>query len=144
MREIKFRARRVFIPNEWVYGSLLTDYKSHNHDNRKITAIAYFDGFQRIAEVIPETVGQFTGLSDKNGKEIYEGDIVEFTAYTKFREQSENRTKVVTYSCEPNGRVGFTPMVWHTDVEDGYYNYEIENIRIIGNVHENPELLEEK
>jgi len=35
-------------------------------------------------------------------------------------------------------------MVWQTDVEDDYYNYEIENIRIIGNIYENPELLEDK
>lgn len=87
---------------------------------------------------------QFTGLHDRNGKEIYEGDVVEFTAYTRFHEHSEDRTEVVIYSCDPNGRVGFTPMVWHTDVEDGHYNYEIENIRVIGNIYANPELIGEQ
>ena len=144
MREIKFRGKQLG-SGEWVYGHFI---KTKNHkDNCYISQGDPYNDMgmmQGFVNVDPETVGQFTGLKDNNGKEIYEGDIVEFTAYTKFREQSENRTEVVTYSCKPNGRVGFTPMVWHTDVEDDYYNYEIENIRVIGNVHENPELLEGK
>jgi len=144
MREIKFRGKQLG-SGEWVYGHFI---KTKNHkDNCYISQGDPYNDMgmmQGFVNVDPETVGQSTGLKDNNGKEIYEGDIVEFTAYTAFREQSENRTEVVTYSCEPNGRVGFTPMVWQTDVEDDYYNYEIENIRIIGNIYENPELLEDK
>jgi len=139
MREIKFRAWHI---TSGMATFTMNDLYNFEAEGARKSYVCFPDG--DIHKLDDVEVMQFTGLHDKNGKEIYEGDIVEFTAYTKFREQSENRTKVVTYSCEPNGRVGFTPMVWHTDVEDDYYNYEIENIRIIGNIYENPELLEDK
>jgi len=139
MREIKFRAWHI---TSGMATFTMNDLYNFEAEGARKSYVCFPDG--DIHKLDDVEVMQFTGLHDKNGKEIYEGDIVEFTAYTAFREQSENRTEVVTYSCEPNGRVGFTPMVWHTDVEDDYYNYEIENIRIIGNIYENPELLEDK
>ena len=66
MREIKFRGQRVD-NGEWLYGDLMT------YDNDYVICDVDDGGYLPI---IRETVGQFTGLLDKNGQEIYEGDIV--------------------------------------------------------------------
>ena len=73
MREIKFRGKRLD-NGEWIYGSLLV---SHFKDDKKERYfITQFSGNYTFEhEVDPNTVGQFTGLRDKNGRDIWEGDI---------------------------------------------------------------------
>lgn len=138
MREIKFRA--------W-------DKKQKRWANLQLSEMEFTrDGLLRVGETIEYgthaefndfELMQYTGLKDKNGKEIYEGDIVRYKEFERFRDSESVHVSVVEYYCEPNNRVGFAPMVWHTKVEDGYYNSELEDYEVIGNIYEHEHLLTE-
>lgn len=85
--------------------------------------------------VIPETVGQCTGLKDKNGKLIFEGDIVKDSDSGLFGE--------VIFATAADGFDGMTGFMVD-DVDDGFQNYNgfWLLVKIIGNIHDNPELLQ--
>ena len=120
MREIKFRGMEVF-DKKWVYGWLAniaaTSDKRNNKGWRIIENIS--DG-NVYTPVIPDTVGEFAGLSDINGKEIYEGDIV-LIPYNHIG------NIVVSYK---NGRYNISQYKW----DEG---------EVIGNIYENPEMVKE-
>lgn len=90
--------------------------------------------------VIPETIGQFTGLTDKNGKKIFEGDIVNYqnTDGIKFNGVALTIIGKVVYN-EKNASFA---VCGKDEIGAKHYDYfPIKNIENIGNIHDNPELL---
>jgi uncharacterized phage protein (TIGR01671 family) len=80
-----------------------------------------------------------SGLKDINGNWIYAGDIVQYSITTHCSEtEAEQYIKVVMFK---DGQ--FYPRPVTFDCEDKYYSYELDNIKVIGNIHENPELIKE-
>ena len=134
MRTIKFRGKRKD-NGEWVYGSLL--------QCDRYTDIWYQDNecFRNRVEVEPETVGQFVGICDKNGKEIYEGDIVH-GPIVFLKEQLYHEGAIVWGNCGSTTS-GFNIKISH--LIECYVSIDakkLTNMEVIGNIHDNPELIE--
>ena len=124
MREILFRGKRVD-NGEWVYGFPYETYR--NCHSREVIACPPNEfGQGKYIEVVRGTLSQFIGLADKNGRKIFEGDIVEY---------KEENGEIVYDTETAMYIVSFD--TWCTDF-DHIYSREIE---IIGNIHDNPELL---
>lgn len=134
MREILFRGKRVD-NGEWAYGSLILEKNAF--DERLILAIiSDADGNETL--VNPETVGQFTGLTDKNGAKIFEGDIIEGDLEDNLDLGAKWRSVVVM------GKFG-----WLADDPTGSAptpldEFDIKEGEVIGNIHDNPELMEKE
>jgi hypothetical protein len=122
MREIKFRGKAI--TGIWVYGGMVVK----NYGTYIINEDFPYDD---ECKVIPETAGQYAGLHDKNGKEIYEGDIL-FNGFGRICEIIWFQPQAC-FDAKPLTSAGtsfaFIPNNWHC-------------CEVIGNIYENPELLE--
>lgn len=137
MREILFRGKRKD-NGKWAYGYLYIrndgQYEISFYDK-------YFDSERFTYDVIPETVGQYTGITDDNGKKIFEGDIL---GVTNDDPDYDYITKVYfecnTLCVDVEGQdydytsIGFAVEIWDN---------ECDRVEVIGNIHDNPELLKE-
>ena len=143
MCEILFRGKRTD-NGEWVEGFYSAE--EYNLNSRKIEHIPHIQVIGKCVSlgVIPQTVGQYTGLTDKNGRKIFEGDIVRLTD-----EHNEMEWTAVVVFGNPNGDYNWgwqlnaieefdgnkDILLWVDMEESGAY------CEIIGNIYDNPELM---
>ena len=131
MREILFRGKRTN-NGEWIEGSLCATIPS----DEDFYTISYFDfeGYYVEEKVIPKTVGQYTGLTDKNDKKIFEDDIV----YCKSR--LDNANMVVIFECG-QFRMILSENYHSYQTNSGFYDINCFDKEVIGNIYDTPELL---
>ena len=149
-REILFRGKRVSNGN-WIEGYFVL--LAINEGLKHAIHTGADEGRFILFEVIPDTVGQFTGLCDKNGNKIFEGDIVKVT-YTEQRQyqgvsyQDEHSCVEEVIYNEKSACFMLKIMCEDVPLYRPLHNFgslaNIKELEVIGNIYDNPELLEEK
>ena len=142
MREYKFRGKNKNT-GKWVYGYYFKDFNGKSYIINTLQKMQNADTSNVWIEVIEETIGQYTGLKDKNGKETYEGDVVLIDAYT-YTEPEFSEEYLVEYN-ELLGMWELKNLEDNKDIKtfedlNGWYKLDI---KLLGNKWDNPELLEE-
>lgn len=122
-REIKFRGKSIHT-DKWHYGDLFRPNEN--------TSFIYEKG---TAGILCSHIGQFTGLLDKNGKEIYEGDIIKTKRYGVVHGQSNTQGADLFRVVYKNAQFYIDNKLRHFYLQDSRCN------EVIGNIYDNPELL---
>lgn len=127
MREIKFRG--LGVDGKWWYGES-SPTKEFRHVN-----LATFFANAHAGAIRPETIGEWTGLKDKNGKEIYEGDVLSGYVPSSEGEVDFEYAKVV-----------FKNGCFKANIGNYYFPclYETASLEVIGNIYDDGHLLKEK
>ena len=128
MRTIKFRGKDIET-GEWIYGDLVRSADMERCAILVNDRLSYDE-----CEVIPNSIGQFTGLYDKNGNEIYESDILRVSDFTNVVCEFRHGAFGYIYCNE------FHPFAGNTNYTFNPKNAD-ENFEVVGNIHDNPELL---
>lgn len=123
MREILFRGK---FGNEWKYGFLSIEPKG------LVIKEPYKNESSNMWHIDADTVGQYTGLTDKNGTKIFEGDIIDFLYRSGYDDYG-----IVQYDADET-EFGF---VYNSIYEGLGRHYRSEDIEVIGNIFDNPELV---
>lgn len=135
MREILFKAKRIE-DDEWVEGYY---QKRHNFLENEEHLIFYVDSHTvwEYVEIVPETLCQFTGLCDKNGKKIWENDIL-------MAHLDESYPEDAAYETVEWGVAGW--VAHETGSMDREYlgEFDLEHYEVVGNIFDQPELLQEE
>ena len=138
MREILFRGKQED-NGEWVYGAYYhqTEFYGDDCDYHYIISSCdeLEDNMMCFDGVIPETVGQYTGLTDKNGKRIFEGDIID---------TPDRLIKVVWFERNAQFDLNFIKYAHDKKIINfkGIEMRDLKEYEVIGNIHDNPELIE--
>ena len=133
MREILFKAKRID-NGEWVVGQYVnTCYPGNNKETGRFIVV-YPNEYH---EIYTSTICQFTGLCDKNGKKIWENDIL-------MAHLDESYPEGVTYETVEWGAAGWVSC--ETNSVDRQYldEFDLEHFEVVGNIFDNPELLQEE
>ncbi|EAC9862488.1 hypothetical protein LP21_03120 [Listeria monocytogenes] len=143
MREIEFRGKAIHpnsleqIVGSWAYGGIF----ENKIISRNLDMDSHYRGFISEIEIDIKTIGQYTGLKDKNGKKIFEGDIVAFSEddFHLFNSQVEyfSEDGYPAFDIKVPSTYYFDSNVFSEVSMSGLYEIEI-----IGNIHENLDLLE--
>ena len=135
MREILFRGKSLET-KEWLEGFYL---KSPEFDNDGLAVITT-ETPRKANYVYKETVGQYTGLTDKNGKKIFEGDIVLFEDESPSNYEYHDCTEMRCGAIEYGDNCFYITNRIAVEMEDLIYYGKLD-VEVIGNIHDNPELL---
>ncbi len=133
-RQIKFRGKDLNT-GKWVYGSLLQD------DYGTFQLVDFIDHHETWHDIDPNTIGQFTGLHDRTGKEVYEGDVV-FWIAIDMRGRGKGEQGAIIWD---NPTMSWA-ILRDNPTSDGRpciisRPFDKKHLEVVGNIHDNPELM---